>query len=148
MKARQYFSRRFRRDGKGDYGWAYPKIVSKNGKREKRLTLRHLMDDVGIGVQSQGMFHEVSSSDVHGEFLLGGFIDRPTEVGAISVYSFSTAWIDSILDVMVPLFGRILENTAISCSMPKQTMVMDVAKAICEDISQWVTQIKGTTQLA
>ena len=145
-KADQYFSSRFRREGKGDYGWAYPKIVSKNGKPEKRPTLSHLMDDLGVGAHSHRMSYEISSSDVHGEFLFGGFIDHPPGVGSISVYSFSTAWIDSILDEMVPMFGHIVENTASSCSIPKQTMVMDVAKAICEDISQLVTQIKGIGQ--
>ena len=140
-KADQYFSSRFRREGKGDYGWAYPKIVSKNGKPEKRPTLSHLIDDLGVGAHSHRMSYEISSSDVHGEFLFGGFIDHPPGVGSISVYSFSTAWIDSILDEMVPMFGHIVENTASSCSIPKQTMVMDVAKAICEDISQLVTQI-------
>ena len=147
-KADQYFRGRFRRDGKGDYGWAYPKIPSKNGKPVKRPTLRHLMEDVGDEVQSHRMFYEVSSSDVHGEFLFGGFIDRPPGVGSISVYSFSTAWIDSILDEMVPMFGHIVENTASSCSIPEQTLIMDVAKAICGDISRFVTQIKGSPQLA
>ena len=147
-KADQYFGSRFRKDGDGDYGWAYPNVVSKKGQPIKRPTFRHLMEDVGVGAQSHIMSYEVPSSDVHGEFLFGGFIDRPAEVGSISVYSFSTAWIDSILDVMVPLFGHILENTANSCSIPKQTMVMDAAKAIGEDISQSVTQIKGTTQRA
>ena len=145
-KADQYFESRFRREGKGDYGWAYPKIVSKNGKPEKRPTLRHLMDDVGVGAQSHRMSYEISSSDVHGELLHGGFIDRPPGVGSINVDYFSSGWIDPILDEMVPMFGHIVENTAISCSIPKQTMVMDVAKAICEDISQLVAQIKGTGQ--
>ena len=145
-KADQYFRSRFRRDGKGDYGWAYPKIVSKNGKAEKRPTLRHLMNDVGAGAQTHTMSYEVSSSDIHGEFLFGGFIDRPPEAGSISVDFYSTAWIDSILDKIVPMFGHIVENTASSCSIPKQTMVMDVAKVICENISQLVTQIERTTQ--
>ena len=145
-KADQFFGSRFRRDGKGDYGWAYPKIVSKNGKPEKRPTLRHLMEDVGVGARSHRMFYELSSSDVHGELLHGGFIDRPPGVGSISVDFFSTAGVDSILDVMVPMFGHILENTARSCSIPEQTLIMDVAKAICEDIAQLVTQIKGPTQ--
>ena len=147
-KADQYFSSRFRREGKGDYGWAYPKIVSKNGRPEKRPTLRHLMDDVGVGAQSHRMSYEISSSDVHGELLHGGFIDRPPGVGSISVDYFSTGWIDPILDEMVPMFGHIVENAASSCSIPKQITVMDVAKTICGDISRLVTQIKGTTQLA
>ena len=98
-KADQYFSSRFRREGKGDYGWAYPKIVSKNGRPEKRPTLRHLMDDVGVGAQSHRMSYEISSSDVHGELLHGGFIDRPPGVGSIGVDYFSTGWIDPILEV-------------------------------------------------
>ena len=114
-KADQYFGSRFRRDGKGDYGWAYPKIVLKNGKPEKRPTLRHLMEDVDVGAQSQRMFYELSSSDVHGEFLFGGFIDRPPGVGSIGVDVFSTAGIDSIFDMMVPRFGHFVENTACSC---------------------------------
>ena len=42
------------------------------------------------------------------------------------------------------MFGHIVENTASSCSIPKQTMVMDVAKAICEDISQLVWCIRSS----
>ena len=147
-KADQYFGSRFRKDGDGDYGWAFPNVVSRKGKPIKRPTLRHLMEDVGDGAQSHRMFYEVSSSDVHGELLHGGFIDHPPGVGAISVDYFSTAWVDSVLDVMVPMFGHIVENAANSCSIPEQTLIMDVAKAICGDISRLVTQIKGTTQLA
>ena len=147
-KADGNFKSRFRMEGKGDYAWAYPNVVSKDGKPVKKPTLRQLMDDVGIGTDSHRMSYEVSTSDVHGEFLFGGFIDHPPEVGSISVYSFSTAWIDSILEEMVPMFGHILENSANSCSIPKQITVWHVAKAICSDVSQSVTPIKGSTQLA
>ena len=147
-KADQYFGSRFQKDGDGDYGWAYPNVVSRRGKPIERPTLRHLMEDVGDRAQSHRMFYELSSSDVHGELLHGGFIDHPLGVGTISVDYFSTVWVYSILDVMVPMFGQIVENAANSCSIPKQTTMMDVAKAICGDITQSVTHIKGTTQLA
>ena len=147
-KADRYFRSRFRIEGKGVYDWTHPKIVSKNGKPVKRPTLSQLMDEVGVGTHSHRMSYEVSSSDVHGEFLFGGFKDHPPDVGSISVYSFSTAWIDSILEEMVPKFGQILENTGSLCSIPRQIAVMDVAKAICDDISRLVTQIKGSTLLA
>ena len=102
--ADEYYGDRFPREGKGDYGWTYPNVLSENGKPKRRPTFRDLMNEVDGTSPFHSIYYEVSSSSVHGEFILGGTLGRPSASGAIDIDSFSTGGIDSILGVLIPMF--------------------------------------------
>ena len=147
--ADQYYTDRFpTEDGKGDYGWAFPHITSKGGQPKVKPTFRDLMEDVDTGSLPNNRLYEISSSNLHGEFIHGGFIDRPLGVGVIKIDSFSTSGIDSIIDGMVPLLAGIMENAALSCVAPKRKLVMNVAKVAAEDIGNLVVSVRAAPMSA
>ena len=117
-KSDEYYRNRFEEEGKGDYGWAYPNLVSRRGNPKEKPTLRDLMENVGLASPIDDMYYTIFSSDVHAQLIMGKLIDRPARVGVIGFNSFSMGGVDSILRVLVPMFKGILDNTTSSCVIP------------------------------
>ena len=141
-KAEKFFASRHQKVGKGNYGWAYPHILSRKSKPNMQPTFRHLMDEVDGESAFYKSYYEVSSSKAHGEFIWGTSLAGAAGVGYVGLDSYSTGGIAIVLELMLPLFEDILKNTASSCSLPKQVLVMDVATATIKGVDDSVKGIE------
>ena len=143
IKAEQFYASRYEKKGKGDYGWTYPIIMTTGGKPKKRPTFRDLMDEVDSGSYFSRIYYEVSTSKSHGEFIWG-LMTGPAKSGAISVDSFSVGNIGLVMDLMLPLFEEILDNTTSSCTKSEHALVMDIVRDIIGNVRDSVASIKAS----
>ena len=133
IKAEQFYSNRYKKIGTGDYGWAYPMIKTKSGNLKRRPTFRDLMDNVDSGSDFSRIYYDVSTSKSHGEFIWG-LMTGPYKSGRVSGDSFSVGGIGLVMDLMVPLFKEILENTTSSCAKSEHAVVMDIVREVIGNV--------------
>ena len=143
IKAEQFYASRYQKMGKGDYGWTYPIIMTTGGKPKKRPTFRDLMDKVDSDSDFSRIYYDVSTSKSHGEFIWG-LMTGPAKSGAISVDSFSVGNIGLVMDLMLPLFEEILDNTTSSCTKSEHAVVMDIVRDIVGNVRDSVASIKAS----
>ncbi len=129
--------------GKGDYGWAYPLIEKRDGMLERRPTFRQIMDKVDKGSEFSERYYRVSTAKSHGQFVWNPLMVRPEGRGTY-IDPFSVGDIALIMELMMPLFEEILENTAESCGKPEHGVVMGIVKAAIADINNSVAEIKAS----
>ncbi len=143
IKAEQFYTSRYRKLGKGDYGWTYPIIMTTGGKPKKRPTFRDLIDEVDNVSHFSRVYYDVSTSKGHGEFIWG-LVAGPVESGVISVDSFTVGNIGLVMDLMLPLFEEILDNTTSSCTKSEHAVVMDIVRNITGNVRDSVSSIKAS----
>ena len=140
---RQYKARYGKQEGKGNYGWAYPLIKKRDGMPERRPTFRQIMDKVDKGSKFSERYYRVSTAKSHGQFLWSPLMVR-SEGRGTHIDPFSVGDIALIMELMMPLFEEILENTAESCGKPEHSVVMGIVKAAIADINNSVAEIKAS----
>ena len=143
VEAERYYESRFAKEGKGDYGWAYPLVKSKNGRPIAKPTFRDLMDRVDNDSAFSRGYYDVSTSKTHGQFIWSPLMVRPEGRGT-DLDSFNVGYIGLVLDLMLPLFEEVLENTNPSCNNRKHAVVMSIVKAIGKDIRDSVAKVKAS----
>ena len=143
-EAEKFYADRYKKEGKGDYGWAYPHIRGNSGKSIKRPTFRQLVDAVDKGSHFSDIYYDVATAKSHGQFVWSPLMIRPVAGRGTNIDAFNVGNIGLVLDLMMPLFKEILENTAPSCNTPAHGVVMDIVKAIIKDISNSVARIKAS----
>ena len=57
---------------------------------------------------------------------------------------FSVGDIALVMELMMPLFEEILENTTQSCSKPEHGVVMGIVKAAIADINNSIAEVKAS----
>ena len=134
---------RYSTKGEGDYGWAYPHIKKPDGSPSRRPGFGQLMKTVDQGSIYSGTYYEVFASKGHGEFIWSPLMIRPEGRGT-HIDSFSVGGLGLILDLVLPLFREILENTKASCGSPDHATVMDVVTSSIEEISKSTDVIKSS----
>jgi hypothetical protein len=140
---RKYKAHYGKQVGKGDYGWAYPLIEKRDGMPERRPTFRQIMDKVDKGSEFSERYYRVSTAKSHGQFVWNPLMVRPEGRGT-HIDPFSVGNIALVMDLMMPLFEEILENTAESCGKPEHSVVMGIVKAAIADINNSVAEIKAS----
>ena len=129
--------------GKGEYGWAYPLITNKRGQATKKPSFGQLIDAVDKGSRFSDVYWDVATSKSHGRFVWNPLMVRAEGRGT-HIDGFNVGGIALVLELMIPLFKEILENTAPSCGTPAHGVVMDIVKALIEDIGASVAKIKAS----
>ena len=76
-QAERFYEGRFQKQGKGDYGWAYPLVKSRIGKPILKPTFKHLMDAVDAHSPFSQVYYDVSTSKTHGQFIWSPLMVRP-----------------------------------------------------------------------
>ena len=140
-EADKFFASRYPDTGKGDYGWAYPHILSPPGKQIKQPTFRHLMDKVDGESCFYKTYYKVSSSKAHGQFIFGTSMTGAARTRVFELDSYSMGDIDAVLKLLLPLYKDILKNAAHSCSIPKRVLVINVAISAIIDLEDSVAEI-------
>ena len=143
IEAERFYKGRFQKEGKGDYGWVYPLVKSKNGKPIMQPTFRQLMDEVDADSPFSQVYYDVSTSKTHGQFVWSPLMVRPEGRGT-HVDSFNVGHIGLVLDLMLPMFEEILGNTTHTCTVREHATVMSIVKAIQKDIGESVVAIKAS----
>ena len=143
IEAERFYEGRYKKDGKGDYGWVYPLVKSRNRKPILQPTFRHLMDAVDADSPFSQVYYDVSTSKTHGQFLWSPLMVRAEGRGT-HVDSFSVGGIGLVLDLMLPSFEEILGNTTTTCTVREHATAMAIVKAIFKDIRESVTAIKAS----
>ena len=101
------------------------------------------MDKVDENSAFSQIYYDVSTSKTHGEFLWSPLMVRPEGRGT-HLDSFNVGHIGLVLDLMLPLFKEVIENTAPSCTLRQHGVVMAIMGAIFMDIGQCVARIKAS----
>ena len=128
--------------GKGEYGWAYPLITNRHGQATKKPSFGQLIDAVDRGSKFSDVYYDVATTKSHGRFVWSPLMVRPDGRGT-HIDGFNVGGVALVLELMMPLFREILENTSSSCGTPAHGTVMDVVKAVIEDIGLSVARIKA-----
>ena len=143
IETERKYESQYEKQGKGDYGWIYPNVKNKRGEPIEKPNFRRLIDEVDKNSKYSKVYYGISTSKSHGRFIFNPLMVRPEGRGTY-IDSFSVGDIGLVLDLMLPLFKEILENTAPSCSTPAHGVVMDIVKVIIKDISNSVARIKAS----
>ena len=143
VEAEKWYEARYEKHGKGDYGWAYPLIKKKDGTPVFRPTLRQIIDKVDKGSKFSRIYYDVSTAKSHGQFVWSPLMIRPEGRGT-HIDSFSVGDIALVMELMMPLFEEVLENTAKLCSKPEHSVVMGIVKAAIADINNSIAEIKAS----
>ena len=143
IEAERWYEERYEIQGKGDYRWAYPLIKKRDGTPNRRPTFQQMMDKVDKGSKFSEIYYHVSTAKSHGQFVWSPLMVRPEGRGT-HIDPFSVGDIGLVMDLMMPLFEEILENTAKSCGKPEHKVVMSIVKAAIADINNSVAEIKSS----
>ena len=141
VEAERFYESRFEKRGRGDYGWVYPLVKSKNGRPKPKPTFRDLMDVVDGGSAFSEVYYDVSTSKTHGQFIWSPLMVGPEGRGT-HVDPFNVGKIGLVLDLMLPLFEEVLDNATSSCTAAEHVTVTAIVKAIFKDIRESVAEIK------
>ena len=137
---RQYEVRFGKREDKGNYGWIFPLIRNKN---DAPVTFWQIINKVDKGSKFSKIYYRVSTAKSHGQLVWSPLMVRPEGRGT-HIDPFGVGNIALVMDLMMPLFEEILENTAESCGKPEHSVVMGIVKAAIADINNSVAEIKAS----
>ena len=144
IKSERQFANRFPdKTGKGDYGWVYPLLKSKKDIPIKKPTFRLLINCVDNDSKFSEIYYQVATSKTHGRFIWKPLMVRPRGRGT-TVDPFNVGGIGLVLDLTLPVFEEILENTAQTCATPKHGIVWDIVRSIFKDVRDSVSEIKAS----
>ncbi len=144
IEAERRFKTRYEREGKGDYKWVYPLIKKRDGMPDRRPTFRQMMDIVDKGSRFSEIYYNVSTAKSHGQFVWNPLMVHPIKARSTHIDPFSTGNIALVMELMMPLFEEILENTTESCSKLEHSVVMGIVKAAIADINNSIAEIKAS----
>ena len=143
IEAERQYETRYKKLGKGNYGWVYPLVKNKKGVPVVKPVFGQIIDEVDKGSRFSEIYYDVSTAKSHGQFVWSPLMVRPEGRGT-HPDPFSVGLIALVMELMMPLFEEILENTAESCSNPDHSVVMDITKAVIADINNSVAEIKAS----
>ena len=141
---RWYEARYGKQEGKGKYRWAYPLIKNKKGRLVIQPAFGQIIDEVDKGSRFSEIYYDVSAAKSHGQFVWNPLMVSPTKGRETPIDPFSTRDIALVMELMMPLFEEILENTAQSCSKPEHSVVMGIVKAAIADINNSIAEVKAS----
>ena len=143
IEAETQFESRFpERTGKGDYGWVYPILKSKKNIPIKKPNFRLLIDHVDKGSRFSEIYYNVATSKTHGSFIWNPLMVRPEGRG-VTFDPFSVGGIGLVMDLTMPVFKEILENTVQTCATPEHGIIRDIVRAIFENVNDSIADIKA-----
>ena len=90
-------------------------------------SFRQLMGKVDPDSPFSQIYYDVSTSKTHGQFVWSPLMVRPEGRGT-HVDSFNVGNIGLVLDLMLPPFEEILDNTATTCTVREHVTVMSIVK--------------------
>jgi len=137
------YGARYKKQGKGSYGWAYPLVKNKKGVPVVKPAFGQLIDKVDKGSKFSEIYYDVSTSKSHGQFVWSPLMVRPQGRGT-HIDPFSVGDIALVMELMMPLFEEILENATQSCSKLEHSVVMGIVKAAIADINNSIAEIKAS----
>ena len=115
----------------------------KSGDPKLSPTFRDLMEVVEDDSAFSRFYYKMSTSKTHANLILNPVMVRPQGRGT-SLDSFSVGDIGLVLNLMLPLYEEILDNSTASCSTAEHGIVMLVVKSIFEDVRQSVEVVRAT----
>ena len=143
IEAERHYKARYKKQGKGSYGWVYPLVKNKKGVPVVKPALGQIIDEVDKGSRFSEIYYDVSTAKSHGQFVWNSLMVRPAGRGT-DIDPFSVGDIALVMELMMPLFEEILENTAESCGKPEHSVMMGIVKAVIADINASVAEIKSS----
>ena len=144
IDAEEWYEIRYKKQGKGNYGWVYPLIKNKKGAPVVQPAFRQIIDEVDKGSKFSDIYYDVSSAKSHGQFVWNTLMVAPVKGRGTQLDPFSVGNIALVIELMMPLFEEILENTTKSCSKPEHSVMMGIVKAAIADINNSVAEIKAS----
>ncbi len=138
------YGARYKKQGKGSYGWVYPLIKNKKGVPVIKPAFGQIIDEVDKGSRFSEIYYDVSTAKSHGQFVWDTLMVAPIKGMSTRIEPFSVGLIALAMELVMPLFEEILENTAESCSKPEHSVVMGIVKAAIADINNSIAEIKAS----
>ena len=142
---RRYASRFPSGLGKGEYAWAYGLIRNKKGVAvsSERINFGRLIDAVDKGSSWSDIYYDVATSKGHGRFLWNPLLVG-TEGSSVHVDGFSVGGVALALELVMPLFREIVENTQSGCLTSKHGAVMGVVRKITRHVEDSIAAINAS----
>ena len=106
-------------------------------------TFKSLMDAVDRNSAFSRIYYKVSTSKTHGQFVWSPLMVRPEGRGT-HLDSFNVGSIGLVLDLMLPLFEEVIENTSPSCNNREHAVVMSIVRSITANIRESVAEVKAS----
>ncbi len=144
IQMERWYETRYEKQGKGSYGWVYPLIINKKGGPVIKPAFGQIIDEVDRGSRFSEIYYDVSTAKSHGQFVWNPLIVSPTKGRATHLDPFSIGNIALVMELMMPLFEEILENTTESCSKPEHGVVMGIVRAAIADINNSIAEVKAS----
>ena len=142
---RRYASRFPSGLGKGEYAWAYGLIRNRKdvAVEAERINFGRLIDEVDKGSSWSDIYYDVATSKGHGRFLWNPLMVR-AESSSVRVDGFSVGGVALALELVLPLFKEIVENTRSGCLTPEHGVVIGVIGEVIRNIEDSVVAIKAS----
>ena len=73
------YGARYKKQGKGSYGWVYPLVKNKKGVPVIKPAFGQIIDEVDKGSRFSEIYYDVSTAKSHGQFVWNPLMVRPTK---------------------------------------------------------------------
>ena len=133
IETEEHYKDKIQPNAKGDYAWAYPLVKDGNGNAKVRPTFFDLRKAVDNESAFSTFYYDVAAEKTHGKFVWNPLMIQP-EARCVRFESFSDENTGLVLDLMLPMYEEMIENTASTCITPSHALVMSVVKAVLKDI--------------
>ena len=133
IETEKYYQDKIKPEAKGDYAWAYPLIEEENGEPKKRPTFGDLRNAVDNESTFSAFYYDVAAEKIHGKFIWTPLMVRP-QAREFRFDPFSDENTGLVLDLMLPMYEEVIENTASTCVTSSHALIMAVVKVVLEDI--------------
>lgn len=137
METDQKYKDRVHSDAGGPYAWAYPLVVRRNGKPKKSPQFIDLKKDVDPDSTFSKLYYDVATEKAHGRFIWNPVMVRP-DPRVFRFDPFDPENTGLVLDLMLPMYGEVIESTASCCLTPGHTIVVSVIKTALENLRNTV----------
>ena len=135
----EYFKSRVHPEAEGSYAWAFPLIMKRNGEPKKNPTFHDLRKDVDQDSTFSKVYYDVATEKTHGRFIWNPLMVRP-DARKFRFDPFNGENTELVMDLMLPMFTEVIENTGSSCGTPEHAAVMSVVGALIRDIQRAVRE--------
>ena len=133
IETEQHFQDKIHPEAQGDYAWVYPLVEEANGEPKSRPTFRDLRRAVDENSTFSIFYYDVSAEKIHGKFIWNPLMVQP-DAREFQFHPFNDENTGLVLDLMLPMYEEVIENTGSTCLTSSHALVRLVVKAVFEDI--------------
>ena len=130
-----------REKAKGQYAWAYPLVLRKNGTPKVQPSLRDLIDLVDKGSLYAEVYYRTSSAQEHGQLLWSPPVTSVVSGISHSYDPYSTGNIGRMLELTLPVYHEIVGNAGVSSQDSVHRCLLEIIELAFGEIDRSVLAV-------